>query len=113
MSTAEVYWIGASGRKYRYWPKELPYYCDPEQKGNYIFARMVDGTWIPIYIGQGDIGVGVNDETHSWCAITKGATHVHVHTKRSEKDRILEKQDLLIAHPYVYEPTGCNQKNEA
>ncbi len=41
MSNAEVYWIGASGKKYRYWSKELPYYCDPEQNGNFIFAKML------------------------------------------------------------------------
>ncbi len=112
MSTTEIYWIGASGKKYRYWSKELPYYCDPEQNGNYIFAKIVDGVWTPVYIGQGDIGSGVNDETLYWCATTRGATHVHVHTNHAEKDRISEEQDLLMAYPCVYAPTGCNQKNE-
>jgi hypothetical protein len=113
MSTAEVYWNGASGKKYKYWLKQLPYYCDPEQNGNYIFAKIVDRVWIPIYIGQGDIGNGVNDETHYLCAITRGATHVHVHTNHAEEERALEEQDLLMANPCAYAPTGCNKKDEA
>ena len=113
MSTAEVYWVGISGAKYGYWSKELPYYCDPGQSGNYIFAKMDNGAWTPIYIGQGDINNGVNDETHYWCAITRGATHVHVHTNHVEKARVSEEQDLLMAHPCVYAPIGCNHKKEA
>ena len=110
MPPAEVYWTGASGKKYGYWSKNLPYYCDPGQNGNYIFAKIVNGEWTPIYIGQGDIGRGVNDETHYLCAITRGATHVHVHTNHAEKARLAEEKDLLTANPVVYAPSGCNQK---
>ena len=52
----------------------------------------------------------VNDQTHSPCAIDKGASHVHVHTKSIEADRLAEEQDLLEGHPSAYAPVGCNEK---
>jgi len=110
MATPELHWTGASGKEYGYWSKELPYSCDPDQDGNYIFTKLVNGVWVPIYIGQGDINDRVNDETHYNCAIGKGATHVHVHTKSTEVDRLDEEQDLLRGHPDAYAPIGCNER---
>ena len=110
MEEPELYWTGASGKRYGYWCEELPYSCDPSQEGNYIFVKVVDDEWIPVYIGQGKISDRVNEEAHSSCAIGKGATHVHVHTNPVEKDRIEEKQDLLARHTIAYSPTGCNER---
>jgi hypothetical protein len=110
MAGHDLYWSGASGKKYGYWNYQLPFSCDPGQNGNYIFTRIINNVWLPIYIGQGDINDRVNDETHYSCPIEKGATHVHVHTNSIEKDRIAEEQDLLAGHPQAYEPTGCNEK---
>lgn len=110
MATPEVYWSGASGARYGYWVMVLPYSCNPGQDGNYIFTKVVNKVWIPIYIGQGDINERVNDQKHYKCAIGKGATHVHVHTKAAEKDRLAEEQDLLAGHPDAFAPNGCNEK---
>ncbi len=110
MADPELYWPGASGKKYGYWVKSLPYSCNPNQDGNYIFAKVVDKTWVPVYIGQGDIDTRVNDDVHNPCAVGKGATHVHVHTNAVEADRLAEEQDLLAAHPEAYKPKGCNDK---
>jgi len=50
----DLYWSGLSGKQYGYWVKPLPFKCDPDQLGNYIFSKVVNNVWIPIYIGQGD-----------------------------------------------------------
>ena len=110
MTTPEFYWQGSSGKEYGYWVHKLPYSCDPNQDGNYIFAKFVNNTWSAVYIGQGDINERVNDETHYECAISKGATHVHVHTKPLESDRQAEEKDLLKGNPEAYSPSGCNEK---
>ena len=110
MAEPELYWTGASGKKYGYWSKKLPFSCDPNQDGNYIFCKVVNNVWVPVYIGQGDINDRVNDRPHYNCATGKGATHVHVHTNSAEKDRLSEEQDLLAGHPQAYAPTGCNNK---
>uniref|UniRef100_A0A6H1ZT14 GIY-YIG domain-containing protein n=1 Tax=viral metagenome TaxID=1070528 RepID=A0A6H1ZT14_9ZZZZ len=110
MATPEIHWSGASGQKYGYLSQKLPYSCDVGQNGNYIFAKIVNNAWVPIYIGQGDIDDRVNDPTHYKCSTGKGATHVHVHLTSNEADRITEEQDLLKGHPSAYAPTGCNEK---
>lgn len=110
MAEPELHWTGASGKKYGYWSKKLPFSCAPNQDGNYIFCMVTNNAWVPVYIGQGDIHNRVNDETHYKCATGKGATHVHVHTNKVEKDRLAEEQDLLAGHPQAYAPTGCNNK---
>ena len=109
-STPEIFWTGASGHQYGYWSKALPYSCNPGQDGNYIFTKLVNNVWIPIYIGQGELNDRVNDPTHYNCATGKGATHVHVHTMGREEDRLAEEQDLLAGHPDAYAPKGCNEK---
>lgn len=110
MATPEIYWTGASQTKYGYWSHPLPFSCNPVQDGNYIFTKIVNNVWVPIYIGQGDLNERVNDTTHYGCATRKGATHVHVHTNAKEQDRLNEESDLLAGHPNAYAPTGCNQK---
>jgi len=110
MVTPELYWSGASGKSYGYWSKNLPYSCNPGQNGNYIFTKIVNNVWLPIYIGQGDINDRINDPIHYSCAVSKGATHVHAHTNPTEADRLEEEQDLLAGHPDSYAPIGCNEK---
>lgn len=108
MAEPEIHWSGASGKKYGYWSKPLPFSCNPDQDGNYIFCKIVNNVWVPIYIGQGDINECVNDATHYKCATGKGATHVHVHTNSIEQARVAEEQDLLAGHPQAYAPTDRN-----
>lgn len=110
MAEPQVYWTGGSGKKYGYWFHPLPYSCEPGHDGNYIFTKVVNGKWIPIYIGQGDLNDRINDPAHQQCAIGKGATHIHVHTQSAEQVRLAEEADLLAGHPEAYAPTGCNRK---
>jgi hypothetical protein len=53
-------WRGASGTRYSFWAYRLPATLNAGQSGNYIFARMFHGRWVPIYIGQGDIGAATS-----------------------------------------------------
>ena len=106
----EFVWPGDSGKKYTYRSFELPFSCDPNQDGNYIFTKSEAGKWVPIYIGQGDLNNRTNDPKHYKCATSKGATHVHLHLNPSKQDRLSEEDDLLEAFPQAYAPVGCNEK---
>jgi hypothetical protein len=110
MESPDLYWTGTSGAKYGYWSIKLPYSCETGHNGNYIFTKIVNNVWVPIYIGQGDINDRVNDPQHYKCAINKGATHIHVHLNWKESDRLAEEQDLLKGHSSAYDPIGCNEK---
>ncbi len=110
MESPDILWPGKSGTKYGYWIKKLPYSCNPNQNGNYIFAKAVNSSWIPVYIGQGDLDTRINDPAHNRCAISKGATHVHVHKTATESARRAEEQDLLAEYDMAYAPTGCNER---
>jgi len=104
-------WVGASGREYRYFVYALPYGFKGGQDGNYIFARQEpEGKWVPVYIGQGDLGDRVGNHHRAECIRRKGATHVHARLNASEADRREEEGDLLAAHPEAYVPAGCNEK---
>jgi hypothetical protein len=108
-----VAWNGASGQQYTYWIYALPAGINTGQDGNYIYTKVVNNTWVPIYIGQGDLGDRTNIDQHhqSRCLRSQGATHVHAHKNARETDRIAEERDLLAGHPNAYQPTGCNDKS--
>ena len=107
-------WIGVDGQRYTYYVHDLPADFKEGKLGNYIFARKSeDGKWIPIYIGQGDLGVQIGTyHLQSKCIKDMGATHVHVHSNDSEWVRMSEEHDLLESHLKVFEPFGCNFKEE-
>jgi len=107
-------WIGVAGQRYTYSIYDLPANFAHGEFGNYIFAKKSsDGQWIPIFIGQGELGVQVGeDHPQLKCIKEKGATHVHVHVNDSEWVRVSEEQDLLESHLNVYEPYACNHKEE-
>ena len=50
-----------SGSKYKYYIKKLPAKFDAHQIGNYLFAKLVKGKWVPIGIGEGDLYNAVSD----------------------------------------------------
>jgi hypothetical protein len=105
-------WIGLDGQRYEYSVHNLPTNFNPGEYGNYIFAKKTDDDhWVPIYIGQGDLGVKVNGK-HSdlECIKDMGATHVHVHRNDSEWVRNNEEHDLLESYLKVFKPFGCNLK---
>ena len=103
-------WEGASGQEYKYWLHDLPTSFKAGQDGNYIYCKIENDAWVPIYIGQGDVGTRISDHHQAQCIARKGATHIHVHTRKSKQARLDEESDLLAAHPEAYAPTGCNQK---
>jgi hypothetical protein len=110
MAQVEMHsWSGYT-RDYSYEIHSLPYEEETELKGNYIFCKVVDGEWVPIYIGEGIIHNRIKDEDHYTCAIEKGATHVHVHIHEEDvaKIRDIEQADLLQKHSESYDPKGCN-----
>jgi hypothetical protein len=107
-----VNWNGASGRQYAYYIYRLPCSLSTGQNGNYIYTKVVNNVWVPIYIGQGDLGDRTNIDNHhrSSCLKQKGATHIHAHKNENEANRTAEEQDLLAGHPEAFEPSGCNKK---
>ena len=107
-------WIGVDGQRYKYAIHDLPTNFDSGKYGNYIFAKKSnDGHWIPIYIGQGDLGVLIGKtDTQLKCIKEMGATHVHVHRNDSEWVRTTEEHDLLESYLKVFKPFGCNFKEE-
>lgn len=105
-------WIGASKTSYTYHIHKIPVSFNANQPGNYIFTKLnAENKWVPIYIGQGDLGDRVGDGHHQWtCIQRKGATHVHVHTNSTEQARLAEERDLLANYTNAYSPNGCNEK---
>jgi hypothetical protein len=66
---------------------------------------------VPIYVGEGDLADRVSDEHHqAACIRKKGATHVHAHVNKLQKNRTDEETDLLAHYTNAYKPNGCNDK---
>ena len=105
-------WIGVDGQRYRYSIHNLNSKFNLGKYGNYIFTRKTkDGDWIPIYIGQGDLGILVGRASSRLkCIKDMGATHVHVHENNSEWLRTTEEYDLLESYVKAFKPFGCNYK---
>jgi hypothetical protein len=108
----QIKWGGASGTAYTYNIHQLPVSFNPNQPGNYIFCKLnAQNQWVPIYIGEGDLGERISDKHHKWtCVKSKGATHVHEHLNAIESNRLAEEKDMLAGHPIAYAPYGCNEK---
>jgi hypothetical protein len=108
----EIIWNGASGTGYRYavYPRH-PQGIPAKTLGNYIYTKVVNNVWVPIYVGQGDLSERVTKNHHRiTCIDSKGATHVHMHLNPKEADRLAEERDLLAGHSDAYTPKGCNVK---
>ena len=105
-------WKGASGKVYTHYIYALPYSFNEDQDGNYIYAKTnSNNAWVPIYIGQGDLGNRIGSQHHKAdCIQSKGATHVHVHLNSNEQSRLDEESDLLARFTNAYAPDGCNEK---
>lgn len=89
-------WSGLSGLKYTYHVHSIGTSFKREP-GNYIFAKVVNGAWSPVYIGQSDcLGERCNPSHHKWdAAIRHGATHIHAHLNTSGASaRLNEETDL-------------------
>jgi len=104
-------WAGHSGKTYSYIVHKLPISFTENQDGNYIYCKLVENEWLPIYIGQGDLAGRISDNHHkAKCIANKGATHVHEHLNSKETDRLNEEKDILANYGQAFEPTGCNDK---
>jgi hypothetical protein len=104
-------WVGVSGTLYTYYYHPLPTGFTPNQDGNYIYAKVVNGRWQPIYIGEGDLSARCGDQHHQARSIaSKGATYFHEHLNAYAANRRAEESDLLANYPQAYTPIGCNQK---
>ena len=105
-------WVGASGTKYTYHIHELPISFQDNNLGNYIYSKLnSENKWVPIYIGEGDLGDRISNNHHqATCIRNKGATHVHEHLNNSEESRKNEEEDLLSCYTNAYNPNGCNEK---
>jgi hypothetical protein len=104
-------WTGESGRGYTYHVHALPISFNAGQLGNYIYSKLnANDQWVPIYIGQGDLGDRVSDSHHkAQCIKAKSATHVHVHLSATKKAAETEEADLLGYYANAFEPHGCNE----
>ena len=92
-------------------PDILPASFNEDQYGNYIYTRRNnEDRWVPIYIGEGDLGDRVSDNHHkAKCIKSKGATHVHVHLTANKKAGQAEEADLLARFTNALMPHGCNE----
>src|SRR6266404_8952105 len=105
-----VDWIGVSGTKYTFAIYRRHPRIKGGQMGNYIYAKVVNNVWVPIYIGQGDLSVRCTKRHHQIeCINSKGATHVHLKLTGDDDIRKSRERDLLTGHPNAYAPVGCNQ----
>lgn len=105
-------WMGRSGTDYQFFIYALPASFDPAQDGNYIYAKKnAEGRWVPVYIGQGDLGERCGATHHkAACIRKKGATAFHCHLNGDENRRRAEEADLLARYTNAYEPQGCNER---
>lgn len=108
MANGTCEWTGISGTSYTYHVHNISWRPGPNQNGNYIFAKVVNGVWQPVYIGQGNLQERYDAAIKEGCVTTKGATNYHVHLESDQGARELEEADLIAGHPTCMEPTGCN-----
>ena len=104
-------WIGITGNGYVYDVHKLPASFKDDQYGNYIYTRISnENKWVPIYIGEGDLGERVGDSHHkAECIKAKGATHVHEHLTVNKTEGKAEETDLLSRYTDAFAPKGCNE----
>ena len=107
-----VEWTGKSGASYTFvvipWPAPLD---EGYVVGNYICARRTDnGDWIPVYVGEGDLGSPCSKRHPSFDQLRKrGVTHMHCHLNNDADARRHEARDLLSRHTLAVMPIGCNE----
>lgn len=99
-SDVEV-WRGASGATYPYEIVEIGQQPNTAY-GNYIFAkRNRAGRWVAVFVGHGDLSLLADLDQHRNRDFIRqrGATHVHIHENHWLPDRMIERLDILEAHP--------------
>lgn len=110
MNNQKQIWKGKSGQNYEFGVFDINFVFNPNQVGNYIFAKRTLLQWEAVYIGEGDIKERTESHKRDGCVIRKGATHIHAHLNNNEKFRKSEEYDLLAQNTEAYAPIGCNIK---
>ncbi|MCG7923252.1 MAG: hypothetical protein N0C81_14850 [Candidatus Thiodiazotropha lotti] len=100
-------WPGLSGKNYTYFIYQLPHNSFKKSPGNYIFCKVVNNEWVPVYFGETE-DLSERFDTHhaSACIKRNGASHIHVHITRGDKRVRLAEETDLRQH---YE-TACNKQ---
>jgi len=100
---------GASGADYNYYVFSPNFKPDDNRFYNYLFASLSpEGSWIPLFIGQGDLQQYLSDQAHVQEVALNGATHVLAHVSPHEQQRRMEALDMLASHPQAHAFSGCN-----
>jgi hypothetical protein len=92
-----IEWPGISGRTYAYWI--LPGLTTSDIQsvpGNYIFVKLANGLWYPLYMGIADnLSARLSNHEVTPQASALGATHVLAHVNRDRQRREFEERDLI------------------
>ena len=93
--TQTIEWPGASGKSYTYYVYNWLNTFN-SVPGNYIFCKIVNNQWVPIYIGEAsDLSERFDNHHAMPCILRNGATHIHVHANKGGKQvRLNEETDL-------------------
>ena len=95
-ATQTVNWPGQSGERYTYYVYDIRTKFN-SAPGNYIFAKLVNGRWSPVYIGEtSDLSERFDNHHAMPCIKRNGATHIHAHRNDSGVNaRRAEESDLI------------------
>lgn len=95
--TQTATWYGASLKPYTYTVYPIHGTTWYDVPGNYIFAKMVNGGWYAIYVGEtGSMRDRHANHDKSDCCMRNGATHIHAHVSNaSDVIRRAEESDIL------------------
>lgn len=77
--TPTCVWSGISGKTYTYYIHQIgtQFIAAP---GNYVFAKVVNGRWAAVYVGETENLAERFDYHHAMpCIRANGATHIHAH----------------------------------
>lgn len=86
------------GATYRYWFLSNPSTASSIQAvaGNYMFVRLANGGWVPVYVGIGDDLSDRIPGHERWAeAVKLGATKVMAHTQSNLAKREAEEKALI------------------
>ncbi|WP_322414175.1 GIY-YIG nuclease family protein [Mesorhizobium huakuii] len=95
--TDYVDWPGSKGT-YRYWFLTTPGVASSIKRegGNYMFAKLTDKGYVPVYIGiADDLSARISSHDRWDDAVAAGATHVLSHTHPNVAMRQAEEIDLI------------------
>jgi hypothetical protein len=99
-----VYWRGLAGTQYKYFYYPLTQSLKAIA-GNYIFAKIVNGQWFAVYVGETQDLSTRFDAHHAWECIQKnGVTHIHAHG--SSDDAQVRRDEETDLRQYLKPP--CN-----